>query len=175
VDEDAVLAADDDRLVGGDGLAVHAGARVRAAGLGAVRVEHADPGPGVLGALADDDRAVLELDRDTVVRGGGGERPGVGRAVGDVLAVDHRDGAGAVVEQGGASLVGHDVAGLLGGEGRPGEHGARRVVVRVVAVGLGPHPGIEDGVSVAGVVEQAASRVSGRASAKTLERVMAGP
>ena len=123
---------------------MHTGTRVRAVRLGALGVQHPDPGARVLGPLADDHRAVLELDRDAVVRGRCRQSAGTLRAVGDVCAVDHRDRAGAVVEESGPPVVGYHVSGLLGGEGGAGQLGVGRVVVGVVPVGLGPHPGVED-------------------------------
>ena len=150
VDHRTVLTAQADDVAGlgglGGGLAVHARAVVGLGGDLAVGVEHLDGVALVLGALGAQQPTIGQRHRDPVVRiGCGGLLDHAEVAVGKLARVDHGDAAGAVGEQSGAIAVGDDVPGHGGVERQLGERRILRVVVEVVAVGLGDQAGVVHG------------------------------
>lgn len=95
----------------------------------AVGVQGAHARAALLGPDGGQERAVLELDRDAVVRRLGLGGPGVGQGVAVELGVvEGRHVAGAVGEQGGAVTVHDGVPTGVGREDRVGEGRVRRGV-----------------------------------------------
>ncbi|WP_146197160.1 hypothetical protein [Serinibacter arcticus] len=148
-DQHAVLAAEHDRLLAGDGLAVHARALGAGVELGIGGLEETGTRAALVRPLGHHEVPRLRGDGDAVVCGRRRERAGgldlvVLERLGPAVGRDDRDLAGAVVEERGQAVVDDDVAGCLGGDQHVVEGGLGRVVVRVVAVRLAPGAGVEE-------------------------------
>ena len=109
----------------------------------ALAVQVADGVALLLGAGGGDHGAIGKRHGHPVVRGTGIHAVGVGVLVRDLFGIDHGGLAGTVGEHGGLSVVGDDVAGLVGVEVRVGELRLGGEVVVVVAVWLGHQAGVE--------------------------------